>query len=98
MTLCKVMWMTEYLRSLLQHFTTPSDIPHKCNYTHMCEYLMKREVIFYQQMKLLSIMPCCQWQKNHCGVSVCGRVLRQMHPCRSNLVCYSQVLRITDED
>ena len=45
MTLCKVMWMTEYLRSLLRHFTTLSDILNKCNYTHMYEYLMKRKVI-----------------------------------------------------
>ena len=45
MTLCKVMWMTEYLRSLLRHFTTLSDILHKFNYTHMYEYLMKRKVI-----------------------------------------------------
>ena len=45
MTLCKFMWMTEYLTSLLWHFTTLSDIPHNSNYTHMYEYLMKREVI-----------------------------------------------------
>ena len=45
MTLSKVMWMTEYLRSLLRHFTTLSDIPQKFNYTLMYEYLMKREVI-----------------------------------------------------
>ena len=39
------MWMTEYLRSFLWHFTTLSDILNKCNYTHMYEYLMKRKVI-----------------------------------------------------
>ena len=45
MTFCKIMWMTKYLRSLLRHFTTLSDILHKFNYTHMYEYMMKREVI-----------------------------------------------------
>ena len=45
MTFCKIMWMTEYLRSLLRHFTTLLDILHKFNYTHMYEYLMKRKVI-----------------------------------------------------
>ena len=75
-----VMWMTEYLRSLFQHFTTPSDIQHKFNYTHMFEYLMKREVIVLSADEVVS---CCQWQTNHCVVYVCGRVLRQMQPCRS---------------
>ena len=50
MTLCKVMWMTEYVRKVTSpafyNWTdTLSDIPQKFNCTHMYEYLMKREVI-----------------------------------------------------
>ena len=68
-----VMWMTEYLRSLFQHFTTPSDIPHKFNYTHVFEYLMKREVIVLSADEVVidnvmlpvpekSLRSVCVWQ------------------------------------
>ena len=79
-----VMWMTEYLRSLFQHFTTPSDIPHTFNYTHMFEYLMKREVIVLSADEVVIDNVMLPVAENHCGVSVCGRVLRRMQPCRSD--------------
>ena len=69
MTLCKVMWMTEYLIVTSPAFynwkQTLSDIPHKFLTMHTCMNIWWREKwLFYQQMQSLSIMSCCQWQKH----------------------------------
>ena len=78
---------------------TLSHIPQKFNYTHMYEYLMKREVIVLSADGVIIdnvMLPVVEKQTAEC--LVCGRARRQMQPCRSNLVCPSRVPRITDED
>ena len=74
---------------------TLSDIPQQFHYTHMYEYLMKREVIVLSaDGVIINNAMLLVAEKPLQSVFVWG----QMQPCRCNLVCPSRVLRISDED